>query len=118
MSKLRCKPGDLAIVVRAEFATNLGRIVRIIGVDDREGDLLLQAQTPAWVVRCEVPMTWRSKSKRYRRKQGPVPDAYMQPIRGNPAGQDISDGLLSLGAIYQQRPGACLAENSVKENEC
>jgi hypothetical protein len=118
MTGLRCRPGDLAIVIQAEFATNLGRIVRVIGVDDRKGDLLYPIQTPTWMVRCEGPMTWRSNSKRYRRKQGPVPDAYLQPIRGNPDGQDISDGLLSLGAIYQQRPGACLTENSVKEDVC
>ena len=118
MSELRCSPGDLAIVIQAQFATNLGRIVRVIGVDDRNGDLQFPVQTPTWVVCCDLPMTWRSNNKRYRRKQGPVPDAYLQPIRGTPIGTDIADELLSLGAISVQRTSACLAENAAKENVC
>ena len=47
----------------------------------------------------ELPMAWRKNDKHYRRKQGPVPDAYLQPIRGNLIGKDIADGLLSLGVI-------------------
>jgi hypothetical protein len=50
MTELRCRPGDLAIVIQAQFATNLGRIVQVIGVDDRKGDLLFPMQTPTWVV--------------------------------------------------------------------
>lgn len=99
MNKLRCRPGDLAIVIQAEFATNLGRIVRIIGADDRKGDILFPAQTPTWLVRCELPMTWHNDNRRYRRRQGPVPDAYLQPIRGNFMGKDIADGLLSSGSL-------------------
>ena len=95
MNKLRCRPGDLAIVIQAEFATNLGRIVRIIGVDDRKGDILFPVKTPTWLVRCELPMTWHNDKKRHSRRQGPVPDAYLQPIRGNLLGKDIADGLLS-----------------------
>lgn len=99
MKELRCRPGDLAIVIKAQLATNLGRIVQVIGVDDRKGDLLFPVQTPTWLVRCELPMAWRKNDKHYRRKQGPVPDAYLQPIRGNLIGKDIADGLLSLGVI-------------------
>ncbi|CAM8647916.1 hypothetical protein MCEGEM3_02726 [Oxalobacteraceae bacterium] len=95
MNKLRCRPGDLAIVIQAEFAINLGRIVRIIGVDDRKGDILFPEQTPTWLVRCELPMTWHNDNKRHRRRQGPVPDAYLQPVRGKFMGKDIADGLLS-----------------------
>ena len=40
-------------------------------------------------------MTWHNDNKRRRRRQGPVPDAYLQPIRGNFIGKDIADGLLS-----------------------
>jgi hypothetical protein len=118
MSELRCRPGDLAIVIQAQFPTNMGRIVRIIGVDDRKGDLLFPLQTPTWEVRCKLPMTWRSNNKRFRRKQGPVPDACLQPIHGNFIGKDIADGLISLGAISVQLTSACLAENSEKDNVC
>ena len=110
MSELRCRPGDLAIVIQAEFACNLGRIVRIIGVDDRNGDLIFPLHTPTWVVRCELPLTWRDNIKRYRRKQGPVPDAYLQPIRGDSIGKDIADGLLSLGAISIHRTSTSVSK--------
>jgi len=113
MSELRCRPGDLAIVIQAQFPTNMGRIVRIIGVDDRKGDLLFPLQTPTWEVRCELPMTWRSNNKRFRRKQGPEPDACLQPIRGNFIGKDIADGLISLGVISAQLTSANASENSV-----
>lgn len=96
MSELRCKPGDLAVVIQAQFTTNLGRIVRIIGIDDRKGDLRYPVAIPTWVVRCDLPMTWYDNNKRYRRKQGPVPDAYLQPIRGNSIGKDIADALPGL----------------------
>jgi hypothetical protein len=99
MKELRCRPGDLAIEIEAQLPINLGRIVQVIGVDDRKGDLLFPIQTPTWFVRCEFPMAWRKNDKYYRRKQGPVPDAYLQPIRGNLIGKDIADGLLSLGVI-------------------
>lgn len=118
MTKLRCRPGDLAVVIHAQFATNLGRIVRVVGFDDRKGDLQFPVQIPTWLVRCESPMTWRDPKKRYRRKQGPVPDAYLHPIRGNPIGKDIADGSLSSGVISIQRTSAYLAENSTKEKVC
>lgn len=35
----RCRPGDLAIIVTADYKTNLGRIVRIIKADDGSGDI-------------------------------------------------------------------------------
>lgn len=38
MGNLRCKPGDLAVVIQAMFKTNLGRIVRVIRPSCGEGD--------------------------------------------------------------------------------
>jgi hypothetical protein len=58
-------------------------------------------------------LTWRDNIKRYRRKQGPVPDAYLQPIRGDSIGKDIADGLISLGVISAQLTSANTSENSV-----
>jgi hypothetical protein len=118
MNELRCRPGDLAVVIQAQLATNLGRIVRIIGIDDHNGDLRFPIQTPTWLVRCDSPMTWRQNNKRYRRKQGPVPDAYLQPIRSYPLGKDIADGLLSLGAISVNQINIIASGNSEKEKLC
>jgi hypothetical protein len=82
MSNLRCKPGDLAVVIHATFKTNLGRIVRVIRPSCGEGDLTYPAHMNTWLVESAEPLTWYRGKKRFRRKSGPVPDAQLQPIRG------------------------------------
>ena len=93
MSELRCKPGDLAIVIKANYPSNLGRIVRVVALSQGEGDLVYPKEQVTWLVTCQQPMTWYLKSKRYQRKKGPVPDAQLQPIRGLPLGRDTTEGL-------------------------
>ena len=84
----KCKPGDLAVVINPELATNRGRILRVVSVHDQTGDLVFpSAYGRIWLVESAHPMTWRQDGKRYRRKRGPVPDHCLQPIRGNPAGR-------------------------------
>lgn len=84
----RCKPGDLAIVVRAHHPGNIGTIVKVIGLHDGRGDLAFTAAAgTVWLIRSSKPTVWVQNGKRYRRKQGPVPDSQLQPIRGNPSGK-------------------------------
>ena len=83
---MRCKPGDLAIVVSAELRCNLGNIVRVIAPHDGAGTLRFPNQGHVWIVDCPRLMTWYLNGKRYRRKTGPVPDNRLQPIRGLPPG--------------------------------
>lgn len=84
----RCKPGDLAIVVRAHNPSNIGTIVKVIGLYDGTGDLPCPEATCAvWLIESTKPTTWIFNGKRYRRKRGPVPDSQLQPIRGNPSGK-------------------------------
>ena len=84
----RCKPGDLAIVVRACHPSNLGVIVKIIGLHDGKGDLSYPADAgTVWLIESSKPTTRIQFGKRYRRKRGPVPDNQLQPIRGNPSGK-------------------------------
>ena len=88
MSSPRCKPGDLAVVVKAEQQCNLGRIVRVVALHDGKGDLVFPPKfSPVWLVESASRMTWKvkAKGKRYRRKSGPAPDQQLQPIRGLPA---------------------------------
>lgn len=82
MGNLRCKPGDLAVVIQATFKTNLGRIVRVIRPSCGEGDLTYPAHMNTWLVESVEPLTWYRGKKRFRRKSGPVPDAQLQPIKG------------------------------------
>ena len=78
----RCKPGDMAVVIDAANKTNIGRIVKVVAAHDGSGPLGAIGPKPVWLVQAPTPMTWTDGPKRYRRKNGPVPDSQLQPIRG------------------------------------
>ena len=82
---MRCRPGDLAVVIDAANKSNIGRIVTVVRRYD--GPFVLHTGGPAWLVRSATRMTWTGESKRYRWKAGPALDAQLQPIRGNPGKQ-------------------------------
>lgn len=88
MNKTRCRPGDLAVVISANNPANLGRIVKVLALDDRSGDLKFSGEMLVWIVQSEQPMVWSVNKRIVRRKRGPVPDAQLQPIRG---GRPASD---------------------------
>lgn len=96
---LRCKPGDLAIVIKAKNKCNLGRIVRVIQLDQGSGVLLYPASTPTWLTESAHRMTWYVQGKRVQRKNGPIPDAQLQPVRGNPPGRDIAESLRNFPGV-------------------
>ena len=79
---MKCKPGDLAVVVNAQHRCNIGFIVQVLEPHDGLGDIVFKGQGHVWLVKCHRPMTWYVRGKRYRRKTGPVPDSRLQPIRG------------------------------------
>jgi hypothetical protein len=87
MKKVRCKLGDLAIVISAKNKRNLGIIVKIIDADDRKGALRYPLGTPTWLVESQKPLTWVVDGKRHSYHRGPVPDAQLQPIRATPQGK-------------------------------
>ena len=99
MPELRCRPGDLAIVISAKYASNLGRIVRVIRRDNGNGALRYKESIPTWLVESPTLLTWYAYKKRYRRKRGPVPDAQLQPIRGEPLGRDIAESLCDISSV-------------------
>jgi hypothetical protein len=79
---MRCKKGDLAIVVSANYEENIGCIVTIISMVSTNGFLNMQNQGPLWLVSCQHNMKWTFNTKVFRKKCGPVPDCFLQPIRG------------------------------------
>ena len=87
MKKVRCKPGDLAVVISAKNKRNLGIIVKIIDADDRKGAVRYPLGTPTWLVESQQPLTWVVDGKRHSYHCGPVPDAQLQPIRATPQGK-------------------------------
>jgi hypothetical protein len=65
---MKCRVGDLAVVVDSYYRSNLGRIVRVIASHDGAGDIVFNAWLgQVWLVSCAQPMTWSVKGKRYRR---------------------------------------------------
>ena len=90
---MKCRAGDLAVVIDAYYRSNLGRIVRVIAPHDGSGDLVFTNVGPVWLVDCAQRMTWSVKGKRYRRTIGPVPDSRLQPIRGLLPGDDASSAV-------------------------
>ena len=85
----RCKPGDLAIVVEAYNACNIGTIVHVIrlysgksGICAPEGDVI-------WLAEASKPMTYAEPSRLKRRRLGPVPDSQLRPIRGLPRAEVV-----------------------------
>ena len=93
MKKLRCKPGDMAVVIDARYKCNLGAIVQVIELHNGVGDIRYLKKHNAWLAKSSKPLKWVVNGKCYRRKTGPVPDAQLQPIRGYPLGRDIAEGL-------------------------
>jgi hypothetical protein len=84
---MNCRPGDLAIVVRAENKQNLGRIVHVVQEHDGAGDLVLDERVygHVWLVEAERPLVWRRAGKRVRRRRGPAPDDYLLPVGSTPS---------------------------------
>ena len=102
---MKCKVGDLAVIVAADFKSNIGNIVKVIAPDDGTGICEWTEQGPAWVVTSARAMTWVVNGKRYRRKIGPVPENRLQPIRGVKAGRKAKEsiGLGVTPSIGQKR---------------
>jgi hypothetical protein len=88
---MKCRVGDLAIVIDAFHRRNLGHIVRVIATHDGTGDIVFPVETgQVWLVEAAQPLTWSRHGKRYRRKVGPAPDNQLQPIRGTAADDKAS----------------------------
>jgi hypothetical protein len=77
---MNCKPGDVAIVIFAHTPSNVGTIVQVI--NGYEGDIPLSWDGQTWLVRASVLMKWFVGEQPVMRMAGPVPDAYLKPIRG------------------------------------
>ena len=89
INNLRCKPGDLAVVIDAKYKRTLGIIVKVIEIDDRTGPVRYALETPVWLAESQKAMTWVANGRRYSSNRGPIPDAQLQPIRGAPKEQNL-----------------------------
>ena len=88
----RCKVGDLAVVVNADILNNLGNIVEILAVHDGSGDINFRTSETVWWVHCVHEMTYQFPHRGViRRREGPVPDSRLMPIRGQERDKDTEE---------------------------
>lgn len=79
--KLRCQPGDIALVIRAEHLHNIGLIVKVVQPYSG-GDIEINGKGFLWEVDCRQLQMWMNNGTVLWRHRGPVPDDYLLPIRG------------------------------------
>ena len=83
--RMNCRPGDLAVTVKADLPENIGKIVRVIS---HEGNITwsgFREPTCMWKVSAasaSCPLVYEyPDGKRIRALTGLVPDAFLRPIR-------------------------------------
>lgn len=84
-----CKPGDLAIVVEAYNACNIGTIVHVIGLHPKQSGICAPEGDIIWKAEARHPMTYDINGVLRRRRLGPVPDSQLRPIKGKTS--DVAD---------------------------
>lgn len=80
---MKCKAGDLAIVIDDINPENIGRIVNVIRLQNKTDEIQLKDQGIVWHVTSFDNMTWTVGNKTHHAHAGPVPDDFLHPIRGN-----------------------------------
>lgn len=88
---MKCKPGDMAVVLSAFHKLNIGRFVTVVELYEDAGDVTLGWEQPVWLVESSAPLTWTRGNMLWHGNQGPVPDATLQPIRGLLTGDTLSN---------------------------
>ena len=83
---MKCKPGDMAVVLTAFHKSNVGMFVNIVELYGTGGGMNLACSQPVWLVESYAPLTWTRGNSLWHGSRGPVPDAALQPVRGLKAG--------------------------------
>ena len=84
MTKLNCKPGDLAVVITAYNPENVGTILRVIKKHPNQDALVDYKGSHILLDEAARPMAYTVGDKLVMRRKGAVPDAILRPIRGLP----------------------------------
>lgn len=79
---MKCKPGDMAVVLSASHKSNVGRFVSVIELYASTDDTSLDWVPPVWLVESNAPLMWTRAKGLWIGNKGPVPDSALQPIRG------------------------------------
>jgi hypothetical protein len=89
---MNCKPGDLAIVIKASRESNIGKIVRVLRLYSRE------EKGVAWEVECEtvvevVGIFNQRPARRNPEKALIAWDDWLRPISGVPVNDEVTDDI-------------------------
>lgn len=98
---MNCQPGDLAVVVEAYNPNNIGLILRVLHSHPNQKALLIEPGDHIWTAQSHQPQTYDVEGALVYRTVGPVPDSYLQPIRGYPLGRDIAEGVKEAIKAYE-----------------
>ena len=96
---MKCKPGDLAIIVDPYHPENAGLIVHVIKTHWNQNALEKSEGDHIWLVQCQQLMTYSYGEIVRRKKRGPAQDSVMQPIRGPQIQRDIAKEVPELEGI-------------------
>jgi hypothetical protein len=82
---MNCKPGDLALVIRAELPENIGIVVEVVERCELFGE-------GYWLCRARTPRaTLNGFGHVVVADSGSVPDSWLRPISGVPVAEEIID---------------------------
>ncbi len=84
-----CKPGDLAVIVKAHNACNIGTIVHVIGLYPDQTQVCAPEGDVIWQAKASHPMAYDVNGVLKKRRLGPVPDNQLRPIRGSPLAETV-----------------------------
>ncbi len=94
METLRCRIGDLAVVVGCHLPENTGNIVKIIGVEGYQGWYGITGHTFVWTVEVtkDRPLVYENADGGlYTLMEGPVPDQLLIPISSDLDSNDLAE---------------------------
>ena len=94
METLRCRIGDLAVVVGCHLPENTGNIVKIIGVEGYQGWYGITGHTFVWTVEVtkDRPLVYENADVGlYTLMEGPVPDQLLIPISSDLDSNDLAE---------------------------
>lgn len=84
---MRCKQGDLAVIVAPRHKENIGALVEVLRLDGGTGG------APLWLVRSLGRPLLRGRRIHSRDMFGRIHDAGLRPIRPDPIPETVTDDI-------------------------
>jgi len=90
MADLRCKAGDLALVIRGDDQgiRNIGKLATCLALEDPPTVRVLKFHGRIW--RIDRRLTWRHRKSRVSFESSYCPDAFLLPIRPDAVDQNVA----------------------------